>query len=79
MRVALLVTLLVSLAAAPAAAHDPSADHTDSRFELLGTDIAGTVATVEAAAGTEDEGLPVTWCGTERTTDSSVCVPASTA
>ena len=26
---------------------------------------------VEAAAGTEDEGLPTTWCGTERTTDDT--------
>jgi hypothetical protein len=71
-RVAPLVVLLLCLTfAAPASAHGPEADHTDSRFELAGTDIAGTVATVDAAAGTEDQGLPVDWCGTERNTDDT--------
>jgi hypothetical protein len=68
----LLVLLLVCLTVAgPASAHDAASDHTDSRSELRGTDIVGTVETVDAAAGTEGEGLPVDWCGTERDTDNT--------
>jgi hypothetical protein len=70
-RVAPVVLLLCLLLAAPATAHDLGATHTDSRIELAGTDVGATVSTVEAAAGTEDEGLPVTWCGSERTTDDT--------
>ena len=71
MRVAPYVVLLLCLVlAAPAAAHDLGTTHSDSRVELAGTDVGATVSVVEAAAGTEDEGLPVTWCGAERTTDN---------
>ena len=71
MRIASLAVLLCLLLAAPVAAHDPGADHSDTRVELAGTDVAATVATVEAAAGTEDQGVPVGWCGTTRTTDDT--------
>ncbi len=72
MRFALLAVLLICAAvAAPASAHEPGPDHSDTRVELAGTDVAGTVATVEAAAGTEDEGLPVTWCGEPRASDDT--------
>jgi hypothetical protein len=70
-RIAPLVVLLCLLPAATASAHDPGADHSDTRVELAGTDVAGTVETVEAAADTVDEGLPVTWCGDPLTTDDS--------
>jgi hypothetical protein len=70
-RIAPLAVLVCLLLAATASAHGPDADHSDTRVELAGTDIAGTVATVEAAAGTEDEGLPVTWCGDALTTDDT--------
>jgi hypothetical protein len=70
-RIAPLVVLLCLLLAATASAHEPGADHSDTRIELAGTDLAGTVETVEAAAGTEDEGLPATWCGDPLTTDDS--------
>ena len=46
-----------------------SAGHSDWRGELAFADVAGTVETVDRAAGTEDEGLPLTWCGDERTSD----------
>jgi hypothetical protein len=68
-RIAPLVVLLCLLLAAPAAAHDLAGDHVDWRGDLAFTDVADTVATVDAAAGTEDEGLPLTWCGAERATD----------
>ncbi len=72
MRVAPLVVLLLCLTiAAPATAHDLGATHSDSRLELAGTDLGATVSIVESAAGTEDEGLPVTWCGSERSTDNT--------
>ncbi|HET8952686.1 MAG TPA: hypothetical protein VFN44_19325 [Solirubrobacteraceae bacterium] len=71
MRIAPLVVLLCLLLAATASAHDPGADHSDTRVELAGTDIAGTVATVETAAGTEDQGLPATWCGDPLTSDDT--------
>jgi hypothetical protein len=71
-RTAPLVVLLLCLAlAGPATAHDLGATHSDSRIELAGTDVGATVSIVEAAAGTEDEGLPVAWCGAERTTDNT--------
>ncbi len=61
--------LLLALTA-PAAAHVRTADtHRDTRFELADVDVAETVETVEAAAGTEGEALPEEWCGEERTTD----------
>ena len=72
MRLAPLALLLCLLLAAPAAAHDLGADHSDTRDELAFADIVGTVETVDRAAGTEGEGLPLTWCGTERTTDDPV-------
>ena len=72
MRLAPLVLLLCLLLAAPAAAHDLGADHSDWRGELAFADIGGTVETVDRAAGTEGEGLPLTWCGSERTTDNLV-------
>ncbi len=70
MRVVVLLLFCLTLAA-PASAHDPISDHSDTRVELAGTDIGATVATVESAAGTEGEGLPVTWCGDPLTTDDS--------
>ena len=70
---ALLAAMLLSLAvAAPASAHDLAGGHSDWRGELAFTDVAGTVETVDRAAGTEDEGLPLTWCGDERTSDDVV-------
>ena len=70
MRLALLAAMLLSVAvAAPASAHDLAGGHSDWRGELAFTDVAGTVETVDRAAGTEDEGLPLTWCGDERTSD----------
>ena len=72
MRLVPLVLLLCLLLAAPAAAHDLGADHSDWRGELAFADIGGTVETVDRAAGTEGEGLPLTWCGSERTTDNLV-------
>jgi hypothetical protein len=68
-RIAPLAVLLCLLLSATASAHGLAGDHLDGRGELAYADVAGTVATVEAAAGTEDEGLPATWCGTERTSD----------
>ena len=74
MRPALLAALLICLAAvaAPAQAHDLAGDHSDWRGELAFTDVAGTVETVDRAAGTEGEGLPLSWCGAERTSDDVI-------
>ena len=68
-RFALLSAIPLALAAAPASAHELSAGHSDRRGELAFADVAGTVETVDRAAGTEDQGLPLTWCGDERTSD----------
>ena len=58
-RLALIAAMLLSLAAAaPAAAHELAAGHSDFRGELAFTSVAGTVETVDRAAGTEDQGLP---------------------
>ncbi len=72
MRFALLAAILLALAAAPASAHELSAGHSDWRGELAFADVAGTVETVDRAAGTEGQGLPLTWCGDERTSDDVV-------
>ncbi len=61
--------LLSAAVAAPASAHDLAGGHSDWRGALAFTDVAGTVETVDRAAGTEDEGFPLTWCGDERTSD----------
>jgi hypothetical protein len=45
------------------------ADHSDSRGELAFADVGGTVETVDRAAGTTGEGLPLTWCGDESAVD----------
>jgi len=68
-RLAALTVLLCLALAAPAAAHDGLADHTDSRGELAFADVGGTVDTVDRAAGTSGGGLPTVWCGDERTGD----------
>jgi len=68
-RLAALTVLLCLALAAPAAAHDGLADHTDSRGELAYADVGGTVDTVDRAAGTSGGGLPTVWCGDERTGD----------
>jgi hypothetical protein len=71
-RLALIAGILLLALAAPARAHDSAvADHGDTRAELAAVEVAETVETVESAAGTEGDGLPVTWCGERRTTDGT--------
>jgi hypothetical protein len=65
----LIAGCLALVAAAPVSAHDEVGGHRDTRAELASVQLAGTVNAIAAASGTEGEGLPVTWCGTERTTD----------
>ena len=71
LRAILAAACLLLLAAAPASAHDDPT-HRDTRDALAPLDLIGTVRTVERAADAEDGGLPVTWCGTERTADDTV-------
>ena len=73
-RLALLAALaLSSLAvAAPATANELAGDHLDGRAGLAFTGVAETVETVDRAADTEGQGLPLTWCGDERTADDLV-------
>jgi hypothetical protein len=68
-RAVLLGLLFCLFIAAPASAHDGLADHTDSRGELAFADVGRTVETVDRAAGTSGEGLPLSWCGDERSDD----------
>ncbi|MGH2970285.1 MAG: hypothetical protein ACRDK0_14680, partial [Solirubrobacteraceae bacterium] len=68
-RLAPIAGLLLFILAAPAGAHDVARPHKDTRTELAFVRIADAVETVDAAAGTEGEGLPLSWCGAERTTD----------
>jgi hypothetical protein len=62
-------TVVMLALAAPASGHERAASHSDTRSELAFLEIADTVETVDAAADTAGEGLPVAWCGIERTTD----------
>jgi hypothetical protein len=66
---------LVLVAAAPAQAHR------DTSSEIDDIDIAASVRAAQASAGAQaaDDGLPLTWCGTERATDdtANAAFPAS--
>lgn len=65
------------LAAAPAEAHR------DTTSELKDVDLAASVRSAQAGAAADpsSDGLPLTWCGTERTSDDTVdaAFPASQA
>ena len=71
LRAVIAAACLLLLAAAPASAHDDPT-HRDTRDALAPLDLIGTVRRVERSARDEDGGLPVTWCGAERTADDTV-------
>jgi hypothetical protein len=67
----LLSALLALTLTGTASAHDDPAAHRDTRAELGETPLVPAVRSLAAATGTTGSGLPVTWCGTERTSDDS--------
>jgi hypothetical protein len=74
-RVIPLCLLLLALGAAPARAHGgPHGNHNDTVQELDSVDVVEEVGQARLSAmdvGVAATGLPVTWCGSETTTDNT--------